>query len=72
MSALPENKLRLVTIKEACAYGRMGKSKLYELIQDEKIIARKNGHDTLIDLNSIDAYQATMPRFFPRRKRRPS
>jgi excisionase family DNA binding protein len=64
---IEENRLRLVTIKEACAYARMGKSRLHELIRDGKIDGRKDGYTTLIDLNSIDDYQAALPKIGPRK-----
>jgi excisionase family DNA binding protein len=45
---------RLATVKEACTYGRMSRSKLYELIKAKRVIAYKSGTRTLIDLDSID------------------
>lgn len=47
--------LRLATVKEACAYGRMGHSKLYAKIKAGTIRAYKDDKRTLIDLDSIDA-----------------
>ena len=58
----PPGAMRLVTIKEACRYGRFGRDKLYQLIAEQKINAYKDGHITLVDLNSIDAYHRTLPR----------
>ena len=58
----PENRLRRVTIKEACAYARMGKSRLFQLIADGKIDSYKDGRSTLVDLNSVDRYHAKLPR----------
>jgi len=63
----PENRMRRVTVKEACAYARMGKSRLFELIAAEKIDAYKDGRSTLVDLNSIDRYQAKLPKRAVRR-----
>ena len=45
---------RLATVKEACAYAKMGHTKLYEKINAKAIIAYKRGRKTLIDLDSID------------------
>lgn len=45
---------RLATIKEACAYARMGQTKLYEKINAGAVVAFKRDGRTFIDLNSID------------------
>ena len=59
---LPENRLRRVTVKEACAYARVGRTKLYRLIAKGKVDAYKDGVFTLVDLNSIDRYHSTLPK----------
>jgi excisionase family DNA binding protein len=46
---------RLATVKEACAYAKMGHSKLYLKINAGTVVAYKDGKRTLIDLDSIDA-----------------
>jgi hypothetical protein len=68
----PAGTPRLATFKEALRYGRWGKDKLYELIAAEKVAAYKDGHTTLVDLNTVDEYQRTLPRVHarPRKKRR--
>jgi excisionase family DNA binding protein len=53
---------RLVEFKEGCRYGKFGKTKAYELIAEERIRAYKMGGKTLIDLDSIDEYHASLPR----------
>jgi excisionase family DNA binding protein len=53
---------RLVEFKDGCRYGRFGKTKAYELIAQERIRAYKMGSKTLIDLDSIDEYHASLPR----------
>jgi excisionase family DNA binding protein len=53
---------RLVEFKDGCRYGRFGKTKAYELIADESIRAYKMGGKTLIDLDSVDQYHASLPR----------
>jgi excisionase family DNA binding protein len=53
---------RLVEFKYGCRYGNFGKTKAYELIAQEKIRAYKMGGKTLIDLDSVDEYHASLPR----------
>ena len=53
---------RLVEFKDGCRYGKFGKTKAYELIAEERIRAYKMGGKTLIDLDSIDEYHASLPR----------
>ena len=53
---------RLAEFKDGCRYGRFGKTKAYELIARQRIRAYKMGGKTLIDLNSIDEYHASLPR----------
>ncbi|WP_316182260.1 hypothetical protein [Bradyrhizobium sp. SZCCHNRI1009] len=53
---------RLVHFKDGCRYGKFGKTKAYELIAREQIRAYKMGGKTLIDLDSIDEYHASLPR----------
>jgi excisionase family DNA binding protein len=68
----PAGAPRLATFKEAMRYGRWGRDKLYELIAAGKIIAYKDGHNVLVDLDSCDAYQRALPRVTarPRNRRR--
>ncbi|MDX3969108.1 MAG: hypothetical protein QHD01_21265 [Bradyrhizobium sp.] len=56
---------RLVEFKDGCRYGKFGKTKAYgtyELIADERIRAYKIGGKTMIDLDSVDEYYASLPR----------
>lgn len=53
---------RLVEFKDGCRYGKFGKTKAYELIAQKRIKAYKMGHKTLIDLDSVDEYHASLPR----------
>jgi hypothetical protein len=57
----PPGVARLVPLKEAVHYGRFSKSQAYNLIRAGKIKARKQGSRTLIDLDTIDEYQRTLP-----------
>ena len=45
---------RLITFKEGLKHLRVGRTKAYELIDAGKIIAYKQGHQTMIDADSID------------------
>jgi excisionase family DNA binding protein len=58
----PAGGRRLVEIKEACRYARMGRTRMFLLIRDGKIDAYKDGRRTLVDLNSVDQYQNALPR----------
>ncbi|MET4175336.1 MULTISPECIES: hypothetical protein [unclassified Bradyrhizobium] len=54
---------RLVEFKDGCRYGKFGKAKAYELlIAHERIRAYKMGGKTMIDLDSVDEYHASLPR----------
>ncbi|WP_235885813.1 hypothetical protein [Bradyrhizobium niftali] len=53
---------RLVEFKDGCRYGKFGRTKAYELIAHERIRAYKMGGKTMIDLNSVDEYHASLPR----------
>jgi hypothetical protein len=46
----------------SCRYGKFGKTKAYELIGHERIRAYKMGGETMIDLDSVDEYHASLPR----------
>ena len=52
---------RLVEFKDGCRYGKFGKTKAYELIAHESIRAYKMGGKTMIDLDSVDEYHASLP-----------
>lgn len=53
---------RLVEFKDGCRYGKFGKTKAYELIAQQRIRAYKMGGKTMIDLDSVDEYHASLPR----------
>jgi hypothetical protein len=61
-------KQRLGTVREACAYGRFSHTKCYDYIGAGQIDAYKRGNRTLIDLDSIDAMHAAMPKIAPKEK----
>jgi excisionase family DNA binding protein len=52
---------RLVEFKDGFRYGKFGKTKAYELIARERIRAYKMGGKTMIDLESVDEYHASLP-----------
>ena len=58
----PPGERRLAEFKVACAYGKFGITKAYELIAAGKIAAYKDGRKSLVDLDSIDAYHRSLPR----------
>ncbi len=49
------------SIKETCARHNCSRSHLYKLAGEGKIIMRKNGRRTLVDVASADAYFANLP-----------
>jgi len=53
---------RLVEFKDGCRYGKFGKTKAYELIAQQQIKAYKLGGKTMIDLDSVDQFHASLPR----------
>ena len=59
---MPAPRRRLITLKESLKHLRVGRTKAYELINAGKIIAYKQGHQTMID---ADAFQAALPRIAP-------
>jgi hypothetical protein len=58
-------KRNLIPLKTALTKGGFGKTKAYELIDQEKIIAYKMGGKTMIDADSIDNYHLTLSRILP-------
>jgi excisionase family DNA binding protein len=56
-----ETRPRVYTVSGACRELGCGKSKLYELIGEGLIDARKSGGTTLILAESIDRYLADLP-----------
>jgi hypothetical protein len=62
---MPTVRRRLITFKEGLKHLRVGRTKAYELINAGKIIAYKQGHQTMIDADSIDLFQAALPRIEP-------
>lgn len=52
-----------VTIQDACRMIGIGRSSLYELIASGTIEARKSGSRTVILVDSLRAYVASLPRF---------
>jgi hypothetical protein len=49
------------TRNEAMAYGKIGPTRLNELMQAKLIIAKKNGVKVLVDLDSLDDYYDSLP-----------
>jgi excisionase family DNA binding protein len=55
----------LIPIKTALERGHFKRTKAYRLIAEGKIIAYRDGQRTLVDADSLDAYQASLPRVGP-------
>ena len=60
-NAVPERP-RYVKFNDALSYGNFTRYKLYDLIAQGKVVAVKSDRLTLIDLDSVDAYYAGLPR----------
>jgi hypothetical protein len=60
------SKRNLITMKAALQKLCCGRTRAYELINGGKIIAYKDGHSTLIDLDSIEAYHSSLQRIQPK------
>lgn len=56
-----DSRPRVYPVPEACRQIGHGKSKLYELIGEGLLEARKSGGTTLILTESIDRYLASLP-----------
>ena len=56
---------RLVSVREACEYGRISRSKLYLKMATNVIKAYKRDGKTMVDLNTIDDMHDALPEFVP-------
>jgi excisionase family DNA binding protein len=52
--------------KETCRAGSFSSTTLYRLIAAEKLVAVKVGSKTLIEVESLKTYLASLPRFIGR------
>lgn len=50
-----------LTVNEAMAHLKTGRTRLYRLLTEGKLKARKHGSRTLIELESMKAYTASLP-----------
>lgn len=57
----------LLRVQEACDYARIGRTKLYELIQNGTLRAVKVGAATRIGRDSLDNWLASLPEAVIRR-----
>jgi excisionase family DNA binding protein len=55
-------RFRLATVREATQYARIGKTRLYKLMKQGTIIFVKDDSRRKVDLDSIDAYYASLLR----------
>lgn len=51
------------TLPEAQQFTGMSRTRLYELLQQNKITARKAGRRTLISFRDLEAYLASLPTY---------
>lgn len=51
------------TLPEAQQFTGMSRTRLYELLQQNKITARKAGRRTLISFTDLEAYLASLPTY---------
>lgn len=58
-----------VSIGQACSLWGLGKTKLYQLIEAQKIRAVKIGARTLVEVRSGDEFFASLPSIGQRAKR---
>lgn len=56
---------RFAYVNEACTYAVMSRATLYRHLWAGRFAARKRGHRTLIDLDSLDEYLAGLPEWRP-------
>lgn len=56
---------RLASVKEACTYASISRTKLYMKLGAGIIKAVKRDGKTLVDLNSIDAMHDALPEWTP-------
>ena len=54
---------RLLTIKEAAQILRLGRSRIYELLADREIFARRIGRRTVIPASEIERFVANLPEY---------
>ena len=52
-----------VDVKEAARITGLSRSKIYELIQDQDIVAKKLGRRTLIEVSVLKNYISKLPAF---------
>jgi excisionase family DNA binding protein len=58
---MPEAR-NLISFKTAVARLGCGRTKAYRLIREKKLIAYKDGPRTMVDADSVTAYQASLPK----------
>jgi hypothetical protein len=60
--ALPHGvKLRWLRLKQAATYGGVGEERARELVQTGKWIAYRDGRRIIVDVQSIDAHNESLP-----------
>ena len=54
--------MNYIPLNEACVRACCKRSKMYALIRQKKVIARKMGSRTIVEISSIDKLLASLPR----------
>jgi excisionase family DNA binding protein len=57
------DELITVDVKEAARITGLSRSKIYELIQDQDIVAKKLGRRTLLEVSVLKDYISQLPTF---------
>jgi len=52
---------RWASRQEAMVYARLGSTRFNELMQQRRIVAKKNGGKVIVDLNTVDAFYQSLP-----------
>jgi excisionase family DNA binding protein len=52
---------RYLRVADACRYAQIGKTKLYELLDNGEIVSKKVGRTRIVDASSIDYFMASLP-----------
>ncbi|AEP10755.1 helix-turn-helix domain-containing protein [Micavibrio aeruginosavorus] len=53
----------LLTVPEACQTLKIGRTRLYEILANGEIKARKSGKKTLIEKSELERWVSTLPNY---------
>jgi excisionase family DNA binding protein len=63
---------RAYSIDESCEITGLGKTAVYNLIDDKALNAKRQGRRTVISAGEVDRYISSLPDARPRAKKKPS